>query len=95
MQLHTCTRYLVSAAVCRQGSCSLPPDTPELQALAALMARMEHLGAAPLLGDGAVGGNCGILVVSRGLGLSLRHSNAGAGRRILCMLAVVLGYYPT
>ncbi|WIA33991.1 hypothetical protein OEZ86_012376 [Tetradesmus obliquus] len=46
----------------RQGSCSLPPDTPDLQALAALMARMEALGAAPLLADGAVGGNCGILV---------------------------------
>jgi hypothetical protein len=32
------------------------------------MARMERLGAAPLLADGAVGGNCGILVVSRNMG---------------------------
>lgn len=28
------------------------------------MKRMEQLGAAPLLNDNLVGGNCGILVVS-------------------------------
>lgn len=35
-----------------------------LQALVLLMKRMEQLGAAPLLNDNLVGGNCGILVVS-------------------------------
>eukprot|EP00878_Enallax_costatus_P018072 GHUV01019014.1.p1 GENE.GHUV01019014.1~~GHUV01019014.1.p1 ORF type:complete len:251 (+),score=57.08 GHUV01019014.1:162-914(+) len=36
--------------------------TPELQALMSLMERMEQLGAAPLLNDNAVGGNCGMLI---------------------------------
>lgn len=34
------------------------------QALILLIERMEQLGAAPVLNDDAVGGNCGILVVS-------------------------------
>lgn len=31
------------------------------------MERMERLGAAPILNDDAVGGNCGILIVSNKL----------------------------
>jgi hypothetical protein len=48
------------------GACDpLTPDTtPELARLLALCQRMEALGAAPVLNDGLVGGNAGLLVVS-------------------------------
>lgn len=45
----------------RLGDCA-PPESPELAALAALQARLEAVGAAPVLEDGAVGGNCGIIL---------------------------------
>lgn len=49
----------------RQGDCEpLSLDTPGLQDLIKLCQRMEELGAAPVLNDGLVGGNAGILVVS-------------------------------
>jgi hypothetical protein len=46
----------------RVGDCAPPYESAELAALGALMARLEAAGAAPVLEDGAVGGNCGILL---------------------------------
>eukprot|EP00879_Flechtneria_rotunda_P015732 GHRR01016454.1.p1 GENE.GHRR01016454.1~~GHRR01016454.1.p1 ORF type:complete len:236 (+),score=52.74 GHRR01016454.1:114-821(+) len=44
-----------------QGSCSVPAAA-DLQELCRLMERMERLGAAPILNDGKIGGNCGLLL---------------------------------
>lgn len=44
----------VGSAETTSGSCE------ELRKLAAAMAEMERLGAAPVLSDGKVGGNCGL-----------------------------------
>lgn len=61
----------------RQGDCEpLYLDTPGLQDLIKLCQRMEELGAAPVLNDGLVGGNAGILVVSEGSGVLLHRQPA-------------------
>lgn len=55
----------------RQGDCEpLSLDTPGLQDLIQLCQRMEELGAAPVLNDGLVGGNAGILVDAPGISSS-------------------------
>lgn len=43
-----------------RGTFTLQAPSDELQSLIVLMEKMEELGAAPVLNDGKVGGNCGI-----------------------------------